>query len=75
MEIAGFFAHLERDTEKRRPELRLVLDLSEPGARMISIPIHLGPDILEEALRETVLEGAANAEAQGVAGAEKFADR
>ena len=72
MEIAGFFAHLEWDTEKRRPELRLVLDPSEPGDRMISVPVHLGPDTLEEALRETVLEGAANAEAQGVAGAEKI---
>ena len=72
MEIAGFFAHLEWDTEKGRPELRLVLDPTEPGERMISLPVHLGPDTLEEALRESVLEGAANAEEQGLEAAEKI---
>ena len=72
MEIAGFFAHLEWDTEKGRPELRLVIDPAGSGGRMISVPVHLGPDTLEEALRETVLEGAANAEAQGAEGADKI---
>ena len=72
MEIAGFFAHLEWDTEKERAELRLVLDPSEPGDRIISIPVNLGPDTLEEALRETVLEAAANAEEQGAEGADKI---
>ena len=72
MEIAGFFAHLEYDTDKGRPELRLVLDPAGSGERIISLPVHLGPDTLEEALRETVLEGAANAEEQGAEVAEKI---
>ena len=72
MEIAGFFAHLEWDTDKERAELRLVLDPAGSRGRMISVPIHLGPDTLEEALRETVLEGAANAAEQGVEEAEKI---
>ena len=39
MEIAGFFAHLEWDTDKERAELRLVLDPAGPGERMIPVPI------------------------------------
>ena len=72
MQLAGFFAHLEWDTDKERAELRLVLDPAESGGRMISIPVHLGPDTLEEALQEAVTEGAHNAGEQGFEGAEEI---
>lgn len=47
--VAGFFAHLEHDTNDGRRELRLLLLMEDHTVRVV--PVHLGEWTLEEGLR------------------------
>jgi hypothetical protein len=61
--ILGWFAHLEWDAEKGRPELRFVIDTQD---RLIPIPIHLTRSTLEECARDALEEGCAQAAKLGI---------
>lgn len=50
--LLGFFAHLEWDMNRRRAELRLLLDTGDV-AEMVVLPLHLG-GTLEQGFREAV---------------------
>lgn len=55
--MAGFFAHLEYDTNTGRPELRLLLDVDlEHGPALIGQPLHLTADTIEGAVAAMVDE-------------------
>ena len=55
--MAGFFAHLEHDTNTGRPELRLLLDVDlEHGPALIGQPLHLTADTIEGAVAAMVDE-------------------
>lgn len=51
-EMVGFFAHLEWDVERKRPELRLLID--RPDGRLVPIPLHLGAQSLVECVQQAV---------------------
>lgn len=59
----GFFAHLEWDVNKNRPELRLLIDTAE-GLNVL--PLHLGPWSLAESLKKMHQESVLNAHAFGL---------
>jgi len=55
--LAGFFAHLEYDTNTGRSELRLLLDVDEPdGYHLIGQPLHLTSDTLDGAVQAMLNE-------------------
>lgn len=59
--LHGFWCHLEWDVEKKRPELRFLLNTDQD---VIAIPIHIGRWTLTEAVDRAVQE--ANLQAQRV---------
>lgn len=52
-ELHGFWAHLERDMNTQRNELRLLLDTD---ADLVPVPIHLGPWTITEAIDRSIDE-------------------
>lgn len=52
--IAGFYAHLEWDTNDGRAELRLLVDLE--SGDLVAVPLHLGGD-LRHAIDRMIAEG------------------
>ncbi|MCC6742391.1 MAG: hypothetical protein IT175_00890 [Acidobacteria bacterium] len=52
--IAGFYAHLEWDTNDGRSELRLLIDLE--SGDLVAVPLHLGGD-LRQAIDRMIAEG------------------
>lgn len=66
-DLAGFFAFLDYDTDKKNTELRLVFDYNLPAPCLYSIPIALGPWPLTESVNRIMSKvvqetGAANVE-------------
>lgn len=52
--IAGFYAHLESDSNTGRRELRLLVDLESGG--LVAVPLHLGGD-MRHAIDAMIAEG------------------
>lgn len=61
--LEGFFAHLERDANTGRAELRLLLDQPES---LTPLPLHLGPWTVSEAVQRVATEALAQGEAAGL---------
>ncbi len=62
-QIAGFYAHLESDSNDGRQELRLLVDYE--SGDLVAVPLHLGGD-LRKALDSMLAEGDRNARRAGV---------